>query len=456
MGRCSVQLGLLAIIVSPLGFAFAEDWPQWMGPNRNGVCTEAGLVDRIPDTGLEKVWSAPLGAGYAGPAVAKGKLFVLDRLLDKKAKLPDNPFDDKTNVTGVERIVCLNAKTGQKVWVHEYPCDYRVSYGLGPRCTPTVHGDKVYSLGTMGHFKCLNAENGEVVWQTHFVDNHSAKTPHWGFCGHPLIHGNLLIALVGAPDGLVMAFNKDTGSVVWKSLRPNKPGEIGYAPPTMVKVDNQELLLQYHPHGVSALNPLNGEHYWTVPLQPNYHMSIMAPQISGNTLFVAGYDCGVALELKAGTKPVELWRCDQRVQGLHPINMTPLIDGQTIYGVDQPGMMRAIDLRSGKRHWFSYMPVIDEEHDERFRGLNSATAFLVKNHDRFFSFNERGSLRILKLSPEGLQLLGKTTLLEPTSVGMGRKVLWSHPAFAQKCVFVRNDQCIACFSLAKTVQQNQK
>jgi hypothetical protein len=112
-------------------------------------------------------------------------------------------------------------------------------------------------------------------------------------------------------------------------------------------------------------------------------------------------------------------------------------------------MLRAVELASGKRLWYRFEPVIEKEEEETFQGAACGTAFLVKNGDRFFIFNEKGSLIIAKLSPEKYEEIDKAKLLEPTGAAFGRKVVWSHPAFAGKCVFVRNDKEIACFSLAK-------
>jgi outer membrane protein assembly factor BamB len=445
MRRSFALMGLLVLSVR----SGADDWPQWMGPKRDGVWAETGIIDQLPQNGLPKLWSTPIHAGYSGPSVAQGHVFVMDRKLSPKAKLPDNPFDDKTPVNGSERVICMNSLTGKTVWAHEYPCNYRVSYGTGPRCTPTVDGNLVFTLGTMGDLKCLETQTGQLRWDVNFCRDFSAMQQQWGFCGHPLVHGSLLIALVGAPDGLVMAFDKETGKPVWKALQPAEGGHAGYAPPTIIQHADKSLLLQFHPTGLSALEPETGKHLWTVPIKPKYEMSIMAPQLRGDLLFVAGAECSLLLELQKGKRPVELWRCDGRHQGLHPINMTPLLDDDCIFGVCTMGAMRGLDLRTGKRLWQTYQPVIDEDHSAEFRGLNSATAFLIRHEDRYMAFNERGTLHFLKLKSSGPSFLSHAKLLEPSSSSMGRKVLWSHPAFANKCIYVRNDRELACFSLAK-------
>src|SRR5207249_2854611 len=160
--------------------------------------------------------------------VAGGKVYVTDRITAKDAAKPQSPFDAETGVAGTERVLCLDAKTGNEVWKHEYPVEYRVSFGAGPRCTPAVAGGKVYTLGAMGNLVCLDAAKGGVLWQKDFKSDYRAKTPTWGFTGHPLVYGNLLVCLVGGPDALVVAFDKDTGKEVWKALKPKAAGAAGY------------------------------------------------------------------------------------------------------------------------------------------------------------------------------------------------------------------------------------
>ena len=137
-----------------------------------------------------------------------------------------------------------------------------------------------------------------------------------------------------------------------------------------------------------------------------------------------------------------------KARGLYPINMTPFVDGGTVYGADQPGMFRAVELETGKRLGFTHQPVLGRE-EEDFKNTGSGTAFVVKNGDRSFLFAETGDLIIAKLSPKGYEEVSRAKLVDPSGAAFGRKVVWTHPAFADKCVFVRNDKEIACFSLAK-------
>ena len=179
-----------------------DDWPQWLGPKRDGVWRENGIVEKF-DQQPKLRWSLPIGGGYAGPAVASGRVYVLDRQLAKGNRNPQNSFD-KGKLQGTERILCLNESDGKVIWTHEYDCPYEISYPAGPRCTPTVDGERVYTLGAMGNLFCLNAKNGKVLWKSDFRKDYGAKVPVWGFAAHPLVDGDKLICLVGGNRGVAM------------------------------------------------------------------------------------------------------------------------------------------------------------------------------------------------------------------------------------------------------------
>ena len=177
----------VAILLLAAMPALADDWPQWMGPTRDDQWKETGILQKFPPGGPKKLWSTPVGGGYAGPAVAKGKVYVTDYLAE--GERGNNPMAP-TKRQGKERVLCLDAKTGKELWKHEYDCPYNLSYGAGPRCTPTVADGKVYALGAMGDLHVLDADTGTVVWAKDFKADYNAKTPLWGFTGHPLVYKN--------------------------------------------------------------------------------------------------------------------------------------------------------------------------------------------------------------------------------------------------------------------------
>src|SRR5207302_8105342 len=173
-----------------------DDWPQWLGPRRDGVWRETGILEHFPPAGPPIRWRTKIAAGYAGPAVADGRVYVTDRVEAEGAKKPASPFD-RGNIAGTERVLCLNDTDGTLLWKHEYDCPYTVSYPLGPRTTPVVHEGRVYTLGAEGNLFCLETENGKVVWSRELKKDFGVKAPTWGFSAHPLLDGHKLICLVG-------------------------------------------------------------------------------------------------------------------------------------------------------------------------------------------------------------------------------------------------------------------
>ena len=197
----------LAAVTFP---AIADDWPQWMGPNRDDVWAESGIVAAFPANGPKALWRRPVHGGFAGPAVAGGKVFVTDY---QRSAGDDKPAPTKRNeLQGRERILCLDARTGAEVWKHEYDCPYTISYPAGPRCTPTVEDGRVFALGAMGDLLCIDAKTGRVIWSKNLPKTYGAPVPLWGYAGHPLVFKDLLICTVGNQGSAVAAFDKTTGN----------------------------------------------------------------------------------------------------------------------------------------------------------------------------------------------------------------------------------------------------
>jgi outer membrane protein assembly factor BamB len=431
---------LAAAAMLGAGPAPADDWPQWLGVNRDSVWREDGIVDRFPEGGLRTKWRVPISGGFAGPAVAQGRVYVMDYQTDGD-QTPDP--NQRTALTGSERVLCLSADSGELIWKHEYDCAYHISYATGPRATPTVHDNLVYTLGAEGDLHCLDAATGKVIWHRDFKSDFGAKTPQWGYAGHPLIDGDKLICVVGGDGTLVVAFNRRTGEEIWRGLDGNE-NEIGYSAPTLIEHGGRRQLLVWHARALSSLNPDTGERYWAEPLAPNYDMSIVTPRLSGDLLFVGGI-INVSMMLKLNphepTEQVEWYGTN--VVGIDPVHSTPFAEDGYLYGVKRDGKLSAVRMTDGKVLWahFDLMP--------ENRGVHSGTVFIVKNEERFFLFTDSGELIMARLSPEQYEELGRTKILEPTTPAQGRIVLWSHPAFANGCIYARNDDEIVCMSLAQ-------
>jgi outer membrane protein assembly factor BamB len=432
--------------------ARADDWPQWLGPKRDGVWRETGLLEKFPEGGPKVRWRTPVGQGYAGPAVADGRVYVTDRVLPEGVTNPASGFTNET-LEGKERVLCLDEATGKVLWTHDYPCIYKIGYPSGPRTTPAVAGGKVYTLGTMGDLLCLEADTGNVVWSKNLVQDYGAKLGMWGCASHPLVDGDKLICLVGGPARVVMAFHKDTGKELWHALSASQPG---YAPPMICEVGGQRQLVVWDPESVNGLDPETGQVYWSVPFRIKAPpcMTISTPRVTGDRLFVTSfYDGSLMLKLgpdRPGASVV--WKAKGRsenpedTEGLHSIISTPVFQDGHVYGVCSYGELRCLNADTGERLWMTRQATTRDG-----KPLRWANAFLVPQGDRFFLFNESGDLIIARLTPQGYDEVSRAHILEPTN-GMapppGRRVIWSHPAFANKSVYARNDKEIVCVSVA--------
>lgn len=432
MNRSLLALLLLSNV------AHADDWPHWMGPQRDNTWRETGLVDKFPAGGPRVVWRTATAGGYAGPAVVGNKVYLTDYDTSDNGKI-ENFKRDKT-LQGRERVRCLDANTGSELWSHAYPVNYTISYPSGPRCTPVVHQGKVYTLGGEGNLYCFEADTGKILWKHDLKKEYETKAALWGYAAHPLIDGNKLITLVGGKGSHIVAFDKDSGKELWKSL--TSP-EQGYAPPTIITAAGVRQLITLRPDAVTSLNPENGQEYWSVPYQASNGSIIMSPIQWKEYLYVAGYSNKSLLLKLNSDKPgaTEVWR-DKRGAGVCPVNVQPFHENGTMYGFDQSGMFYGVELESGKRLWQTSDVM-------KKRPAGSETAFIVKQGDRFWLFNELGELIICKLSPKGYEEIDRTRIIEMTNTAFGRDVVWCMPAFANKRVYVRNDKECICVDLAK-------
>ncbi|MBM3878973.1 MAG: pyrrolo-quinoline quinone [Verrucomicrobia bacterium] len=422
--------------------AVADDWPQWLGPQRDGVWRETGIVEKFPSGGPPVRWRTPIGGGFTGPAVASGRVYLMDRQLPEGTRNPSNPFD-RGSIPGRERVLCLNEADGRVLWQHSYDCPYTVSYATGPRATPLVAGGKVYTLSAEGHLFCFEADTGKVVWSRDFKQDFGAKTPVWGFAGHPLLDGPRLICLVGGDGAVAVALDKETGQEQWRALTAKEPG---YCPPTLITHAGRRQVILWHPESVNALEPESGKVLWSVPFESRAGLSVSTPRLAGDGLFITTfYNGSLLLRLGAGT-PEVVYRSQKASEKdtteLHSIIPTPFIEGGHVYGVCSYGQLRCLKLDTGERVWETLAATTPEK-ETRW-----GNAFLVKHQDRFFLFNERGDLIIAKLTPLGYQELSRAHLLDPTNPDPGRRVVWSHPAFANRSVYARNDVELVCVSLA--------
>jgi outer membrane protein assembly factor BamB len=437
--RRSLLLTAVALTTSP---ALADDWPQWLGPRRDGVWREAGIISTFPKDGPKIRWRTPIGGGYAGPAVVKNRVYITDRLQDGAAG-----GKKKKASTGKERVLCLDEASGKILWKYEYPCTYQIGYPAGPRTTPLVHDGKVYTLGAMGDLLCLDAAAGKLLWSKNFIKDYDASAQQWGFAAHPLLDGERLICVVGGPGSIAVAFHKDTGKELWRSISAQQQG---YCPPMIYEIGGKRQLIIWHPDAVASLDPETGKKYWSQPFKVKAGISIATPRLMDDMLYVSCFYNGSLMLKLDKDKPGAsvLWQRKGRSEyadetdALHSLMCTPWLKDGHIYGVCSYGHMRCLKAETGARLWQTLQPTTGKE-------VRWGNAFIVPHQDRYFLFNEKGDLIIARLSPKGYEEVGRAHILEPSNRFPGRLVVWSHPAFANRCMYARNDTEIVCVALSE-------
>ncbi len=423
---------LLAVLLN-VSSAIADEWPQWRGPNRDGVWSEPAVYDKFPAENLKRRWTVPIGSGYSGPTVAEGCVLVSDRVAEPKQ---------------IERIHCFDWKTGERKWTHSYDCPYvDVGYTAGPRASVSVSDGRAYALGTMGHLHCLDVDSGEVLWKHDCNAEYRIKMPIWGIAASPLIYKDLCIVQIGGAGACVVAFDKQTGKEVWKAL----DDRASYSAPIVIQQAGEEVLLVWTGEHLAGLKPATGKVHWQVPTPPrNMVINIATPVLDEErerVFLTSFYDGSRMIRLDQDKLAAEkLWekagRSERDTEALHSIIATPVFDGEYIYGVDSYGELRCLKAANGERVWED----LTATPPNRWSNIHT-----VRNGDKYWMFNERGELIICKLSPEGFHELSRAKLIDPTTEQLRRRdgVCWSHPAYAHGHVFARNDKELVCAGLLK-------
>lgn len=417
----------LAICTTP------DDWPEWRGPERDGIWREEGVLEELPET-LEARWRVPVSSGYAAPSVANGRVLVMDRVVEPKE---------------IERVLAFDAKTGEEIWKHEYEASYAgISYPAGPRCAPLIRGERVFTLGSTGHLSCLAVATGELQWERDLRKEYQVdqdRMPIWGISAAPVLEGGLLIVPVsGAEGACLVAFDPKDGKERWRALKDRG----NYATPIVIDQAGQRVLVYWSGDRVVGVHPATGKLAWEVDFPSrNMPLGVATPILAGDQLFLTGfYDGSLLLRLKQDEVGVEkVWarrgQSERNTDALHAIIGTPVVLGEYVYGVDSYGELRCLELSTGDRVWEDRTAV------PRARW---ATIHMVQRGEKTWMFNERGELLLGKLSPKGFEELGRVKLIEPTLGQLNRRegVCWSHPAFADQHIFVRSDEELACFDLS--------
>ncbi|WP_347838148.1 PQQ-binding-like beta-propeller repeat protein [uncultured Draconibacterium sp.] len=422
-------LPVLILLFAFVGSVVAQDWPDWRGTNRDAIWKSENIIEKFESDTIAIKWRVPINPGYSGPTVANGKVYLSDRI--------EKPVSQ-------ERVLCFDETSGKMLWEFTYDCEYSgIGYPAGPRASVVIHENRAYALGSMGNLFCFDAEKGSVIWEKNLNKAYEINMPIWGIASTPLIVKNKLIVHVsGNNNAGIVAFDKNTGNEIWRNLNDRA----GYSAPILIEKNGKQVVVNWTEHSLSGLNPETGEVYWRFPWQTGSGMSIATPVLSDDHIFVSAFYSG-SLLIKLGndyTTAEKVWQregeSERKTDALHCVMNTPIILGKYIYGVDSYGELRCLDFNTGDRIW---------EDQTAVKRARWANIHFVQHQENIWMFNEQGELLITQLSPKGFNEISRAFLIAPTRKQLGRGVCWSHPAFANQHIFIRNDNELVCASLKK-------
>lgn len=382
----------------------AIDWPQWRGPQRNGNSAETGWGDTWPADGPPVAWKAKVGLGYSAFVVAQGRAYTLG------------------HADGADTVFCFDADSGKLVWKHSYPAELGDKYfDGGTTGTPTVDGDRVYSLSRWGDLFCLEAASGKVVWSKNVQPETGARVPEWGFGGAPLVSGKLLILNVGEAG---LAVDKATGTIAWKSA----PKVAGYSTPLPVTHNGEELVLLASGQAYVALHPTTGKEAWRTKWVTQYDVNATDPVVDGERMFLStGYGKGGAIFKWAAGEPEQL----TKVKALRTQMNTAVLVGSHLYGVDgdttEKASLKCLEFATGAEKWVH---------------PSFGSGALIVADGKLIALSGTGELMIAPASAAGLVPTTRAQVL-------GGKC-WTAPVLANGRLLCRNSKGeVVCLDLRK-------
>lgn len=395
---------LLAMLAAT---AAASDWPQFLGPDRNGAYPGPSTSFSLHNPRL--LWKQEVGAGFSSPTVAGERLILFHRK------------------GGNEIVAALDAASGKRIWSFEYPTAYRDDFGFdeGPRGTPAIAGGRVYTYGAEGMLHALDLATGKKLWG---IDTHSRFKVRKGFFGaaaSPLVEGNAVVVNVGGPEGSgLVAFEAATGKVLWTATND----EAGYSSPIAATIEGRRSILCLTRAGLVAVDPAAGSVRFQFPWRARSHASVNAavPIVAGNLIFLsASYNTGATLLEAAGDRLKQLWSSDEALSSHYASSV--LKDGYLygFHGRQEFGQsFRCIEMKTGKVRWS-----VD--------GIGAGT--VTRIGDRLLIVKENGEGITAAASPEAFKPESQAQLLP--------RVVRSYPALANGRLFVRNETTLAAYSI---------
>jgi outer membrane protein assembly factor BamB len=387
--------------------ASGNDWPQWRGPNHDGISPESGWLAAWTPAGPKRLWEGSVGIGYSSFAVSQGRLYTMGNVAEK------------------DSVFCFDALTGKPLWKHEYPCAAKDPNGYhGTRCTPTVDEDRAYTLSRHGQFFCLDSPTGHVKWSKDFKQEFGAEPPTWGFAGSPLIERDWVLTEAGGKNSpSVAAFDKRTGKLVWRA-GSDVPG---YASLIPLDLAGERCFLQFSTDHLICRRMKDGAEMWRLPWKTSYGVNAATPIIQGGEIFISsGYNEGCAL-LKATTTSVqEVWR-NKNMR--NHVNSCVLLDG-FLYGYDE-SELKCLEWKTGQVKWST---------KAYGKGaVQSAGGKLIL-------YGQEGKLGLAVPSPESFKEICSFQALPG-------KDTWANPVLANGILYVRSLDKMAAFDVRPSAQR---